>query len=418
MLLVPNRAINRGWPGSGVVSPIFSAPLRNSLVPDKATGSPTPTFTRATTKTVLGYAAGAVIADGPTLQTVASGEAAFMGARRLAQDSWSLVDANGVALTTTNGASALCCDANGPFGYFAEGARTNRCLQSQEFDEAVWVSGGGGIAVDDQSHVAPDGTTTADTLTASGANGTLIQDLGVVASAQKTFSIWLKRKTGSGNIDITVDGGSTWHTVSVTSSWARFSRTQTLADEDVGIRIVASGDEVYAWGAQVETASFASSYIPTTSASVTRNADVLTYAAAGNLNNADGSFIAEITSAAPNGVNVDILSGSTAGNAGYITGNQMLLWDGTNTPGAVALSQPVSVMKRLGSKWGGASANAFAAGVAGTASSFDGNLTNGSANVGVGYRASDNSNYLFGTIRNVNIYGRTLSDARLQQLTT
>ena len=172
-------------------------------------------------------------------------------------------------------------------GYLAEGQRQNRCLYSQDFTNAAWVSGGGGIAVTPNTAVAPDGTTTADTLTASGANGTLIQDLGVVASAAKAGGMWLKRKTGTGNIDLTLDGGSTWTTVAVTSSWLLLEKTQTLANEDFGIRIVTSGDAVYTWTAQVETVAAAaaklSSPIPTTTAAVTRNSDVLYYASGGNI---------------------------------------------------------------------------------------------------------------------------------------
>lgn len=159
---------------------------------------------------------------------------------------------NTVASNVVTEAKGAAISSATLLGYLAEGARTNICLWSEDFTNAVWVSGGGGVAVGTNSLAAPDGTTTADTLTASGANGTLIQDLGVIASAAQCFSIYLKRKTGTGNIDLTLDGGSTWTTVAVTASWVRFEKTQTLANPDVGIRIVTSGDEVYAWGAQCE----------------------------------------------------------------------------------------------------------------------------------------------------------------------
>lgn len=154
-------------------------------------------------------------------------------------------------------------------------AYTNRCLWSQDFSNVVWVSGGGGIAVSANSIAAPDtySTVTADTLTASGANGTLIQDLGTVTSAAKTGGLWLKRKTGTGNIDLTMDGGSTWTTKSVTTTWTKFSVTQTLANEDFGIRIVTSGDAVYAWNAQVETDSVLHADILTQSAAISANND-------------------------------------------------------------------------------------------------------------------------------------------------
>lgn len=181
-------------------------------------------------------------------------------------------------------------------GLICEGARENRCLHSQDFTNAAWVSGGGGIAVTPNTAIAPDGTTTADTLTASGANGTLIQDLGVVASAAKAGAMYLKRKTGTGNIDLTMDGGSTWATQTINSTtWTRCEKQQTVADEDFGIRIVTSGDAVYAWQADVQTGAFISSPIPTTTAAVTRNADVDSYPTAGNILAAAGTIALTFT---------------------------------------------------------------------------------------------------------------------------
>jgi hypothetical protein len=57
-----------------------------------------------------------------------------------------------------------------------------------------------------------------------------------------------------------------------------------------------NGNGVYAWGAQVETGSIATSYIPTTAAAVTRNADVITLSGAvsGCIGQTEGTIYVEV----------------------------------------------------------------------------------------------------------------------------
>ena len=309
-------------------------------------------------------------------------------------------------------------------GYFAEGQRQNRCLYSQDFTNAAWVSGGGGIAVTPNTAVAPDGTTTADTLTASGANGTLIQDLGVVASAAKAGGMWLKRKTGTGNIDLTLDGGSTWTTVAVTSSWLLLEKTQTLADEDFGIRIVTSGDEVYAWQAQVETWTFISSPIPTTTAAVTRNGDVLEYATSNLDALSDYSMYCEVHAPTPAakllGSNYYMIckdnyqpmwcidGGGGSNNSRFYSNNGSNSSDVTFTDAARLNKAKFGCSKtstRLQSVLNGA---------AGTPAAL-GTQVGSSSTVGIGINQSGAT--LEGCIRNVRFWTKALTDAQLMSMT-
>lgn len=325
-------------------------------------------------------------------------------------------------------------------GYFAEGQRQNRCLYSQDFTNAAWVSGGGGIAVTPNTAVAPDGATTADTLTASGANGTLIQDLGVVASAAKAGGMWLKRKTGTGNIDLTLDGGSTWTTVAVTSSWLLLEKTQTLADEDFGIRIVTSGDEVYAWTAQVETvvaaAAKLSSPIPTTTAAVTRNFDLLYYSATGNMPEYSWTLYFEIERPVGWGGTSDprsspITIGSYTVNASMSLGG----YGGNNNTVIAAFGTIWSLVKNytaqlplgarnkvayIGSADGATFSNSANGSVveSGTASPVKSANWN-AAYIGIGNTWEGNVNTDQNLcVRNVRIFNKALTDAQLQSITT
>jgi hypothetical protein len=154
-----------------------------------------------------------------------------------------------------------------------EPAATNLCLQS-EVAGTTWSQTNVTIAAN--SVAAPDGATTADTLTAAADNATWVQTTTSV-SAAKTWSIWLKRKTGTGAISMSVDGGSTYTVKTITADWARYSITQTLADPSLVLKIATSADAVYVWGSQLEVGSVPSSYIPTTTVAVTRTIDALAY---------------------------------------------------------------------------------------------------------------------------------------------
>jgi hypothetical protein len=129
---------------------------------------------------------------------------------------------------------------------------------TQEFDNAGWVKTNATIAAN--SIAAPDATNTADTITAGAANATVLQSFSASA-VPYTFSVWLRRLTGTGNVEITVDG-TTYALVAVTTTWTRFETTLTpvAGTRTAGIRVVTSGDAVYAWGAQLQTGSPATTY--------------------------------------------------------------------------------------------------------------------------------------------------------------
>lgn len=164
-----------------------------------------------------------------------------------------------------------CLAAPAPAGLLCEPASTNICLHSDDLTNAAWTKTNGTAAKD---QVGADGVSnSASSFTATSANATVLQAI-TQSSAARTFSLYLKRITGTGTVEITHDNGSTWTAVTLTASWRRFHVTQTIANSSVGIRVVTNGDAIGVQFAQDEVLARPTSPIRTAGSTVTRSADV------------------------------------------------------------------------------------------------------------------------------------------------
>jgi hypothetical protein len=123
------------------------------------------------------------------------------------------------------------------------------------------------------NNTSPRNDATALQITASAANGTIISSAAIGTSAARTLSVWLRRVTGTGNIQYTLDNGSTYTTQAITAVWVRYTFAVTTAAQRVGFRIVTSADAIEIWGVQIEAGTGSSSYIPTVASQVTKASD-------------------------------------------------------------------------------------------------------------------------------------------------
>jgi 3-methyladenine DNA glycosylase Tag len=369
--------------------------------------------------------------------------------------------------TTYNGnttASNVVTEATGAnipdatlHGYVAEGARTNLALQSEAFDNASWTKTD--VTTGTATTTSPRGDNTGS-LSTEGSAGTanIIQSSTITAGATSTVSIFVKR----GNFDWirlralagSVNGAQAWFNINTgalgttqnlgTGSFVAYSITpasngfyrltltavgndaSTLfylqlmsAPSDGSTGRVANGT-YYLWGAQLEAGSFASSYIPTTTASVTRNADVLTYPTAGNVDGTKGTAYAEVVATNSNHINLTVIDLGTNRPAlyGMNTGTNLSIYDGTSESNILAWTKGISIQK-MSSNWTGNIKKTSLNGTLSTNGSFDGNMDIGATLLLGGRGGSVNVDTpLYGTIRNVKIWKKALSDGQLTDLTS
>ena len=231
-------------------------------------------------------------------------------------------------------------------GLLVEEQRTNLPLRSEEFDNASWAKDFTTATAD--ADTAPNGTTTADKVAedssnnfhaisqyvsgfASGAIATL--SIYAKAAGRTRFRIQTDASAGFGTADFNLSTGtatagtgvvSNGSIINVGDGWYRCSaRCTTSGAGAIGLKVILAqstygtaytGDGtsgIYFWGAQLEAGAFPTSYIPTTTAAVTRSAslaDLISGAIANNIR----SFYVEFRSPAVGTRGVVSLNDNTA----------------------------------------------------------------------------------------------------------
>lgn len=153
--------------------------------------------------------------------------------------------------------------------------RTNLIIDSENFGNWTLLAG---ATVNLDTTISPDGTLNADSINFDAQNVSRVEKNYNSAGGIHTFSVYLKVASGTKSVGIRA-GSATISYFTVTSNFQRFSVTENVPAGTASPIIVNFGTEsftVFAWGAQVEQGSSATSFIPTTFAAVTRNADIIT----------------------------------------------------------------------------------------------------------------------------------------------
>lgn len=232
-----------------------------------------------------------------------------------------------------------------------EGQRTNLQTYSEDLTNGAWITSN--ASVNPNEITSPDGTLTADKVDYGTGSGFIRN--GVTLGSATTFSIFIKyfdfqwiqimtsgdvnhyanfdvQNGALGNVGSSTeaeieDYGNGWYRIVAKFVSGTFAGQPRLYKISSGVRPWAGGDgdagSYYMWGGQQEVGTFQTSYIPTTSSTVTRIADVCENAGtSATFNDAEGVIFAEISISDFDDYKLITLSNGTTSNR-IILGTQI-----------------------------------------------------------------------------------------------
>jgi len=326
-------------------------------------------------------------------------------------------------------------------------SRTNLLQRSEEFDNAYWTKTSATISANQT--IAPDGALTADIIEADvdGIPGHVNRSFAFAGASSYTVSYFVKRTgdsaitaalTVSGRVAVEfnlstlvstttaelsgwavtskgiIDVGNGWFRVTMTFLTSSSHTAETRFGE---IRELNGTRTLFIWGAQLEAGAFATPYIPTVAAQVTRLADsaVMTGVNFSSWYRQDeGAFFVDSTNSGAFGIPINIHDGTANNQYQVLTGTSGTAFL-VNTAGVIqanfgtrANPAKTSVSYKF---------NDLLASTNGSVPATDTSATLPLVNACIIGSRYDNSNHINGYIKRLTYYPQALTSANLQAIT-
>ena len=310
----------------------------------------------------------------------------------------------------------------------AEPESTNNVTYSEDFTD-TWVPLGSPTITSNYG-TSPDGTQNSTRV--QGSSSAVIFISNGAATTNFSRSIYIKATSGSGNIQALSHNTNTNNVFAIDGNWQRIdinSLTSTTGNNIVyGVDMRGASTDIFdveIWGCQEERGiDYATSYIPTSGSTVTRNQDIFTRDGIGSLiNSTEGVLFVEMAALSNDltarRISINDGSFNNIVEIGYTSGtneikNRVKSDGGTEANMNYTATDILDNLK-IALKW---KVNDFAVWVNGVEVLTD---TSGAAPIGlsaISFDRGDGTQNYFGKVKQLQVYTSALTDEQLKDLTT